>query len=92
MLEDAIGAAAKSLTSTTLGALLFLLIVGYYFTVKMLRQDIKDIQAELKKEREDHDKTRQEQKQDLRSLGNVVIAVDRMKDALIENSLGRSKP
>ncbi|MGA1801498.1 hypothetical protein [Rhizobium sp. HT1-10] len=92
MFEDAIGAAAKSLASTTLGALLFLLLVGYYFTVKMLRQDIEKVEAELKKERDDHEKTRQEQKQDLRSLGNVVIAVDRMRDALIDNSLGRRAP
>jgi len=92
-MEEAIGTAAKSLTGTTLGAVIFLLMVGYYVTfkvlVKIFREDIKDLQTQLEKERDAHEKTRQEQKQDLRSLGNVVIAVDRMRDALIDNSLGR---
>lgn len=91
MLEDAIGAAAKSLTSTTLGAVLFLALVGWYFTARALRQDIREVQDELKRERDAHQKTREEQITDLRNLGNVAIAVDRMRDALIDNSLGRSR-
>lgn len=89
MIEEIIGAAAKNLAQTTLGSLLILCLIAFYFTVKTLRQDIKDVQAQLQKERDEHEKTRQEQKQDLRSLGNVVSAVDRMRDTLIENSLGR---
>lgn len=92
MLEDAIANAAKSLSSTLLGSLLLLLIVAYILTIRVLRQDIREIQDELRRERDAHQKTREEQITDLRNLGNVTEAVNKMRDAIVEGYLGKQRP
>lgn len=89
MIEDAITNAFKNLNNTLLGSLLIILMIAYYFTVRFLRQDLKEVQEELRREREAHQKTRDEQLTDLRNLAHVAKAVDEMRTALVDYSLGR---
>lgn len=91
MLEDAFADAAKNLNSTTLGSVLILVLITFFFTVRALRQDIKEKNEELKTERLDHQKTRDEQKADLRDMARLASAIDEMKDKFVETSLRRDR-
>lgn len=82
MLEEAFKGAAQNLNSSVLGSVLILVLVAFAVTVKLLRQDIKDLQAEVKAEREAHQATRESQLEDIRNLNNVATSISGLQTAI----------
>lgn len=79
MIEEAFSGAANTLNQTVLGSVLIIGILGYIVTVVILRGDLKKCQDQLTKEREDHQKTREEHMVDVRNLAHVASSVDGLK-------------
>lgn len=82
MLEEAFKGAAQNLNSSVLGSVLILVIVAFAITVKLLRQDIKDLQEEVKLERQAHQETRESQLEDIRNLNNVATSLNGLQTAI----------
>ena len=92
MLEESFLGAAKTLSATSVGAVLIIVLVAFFFTVRALRQDLKDKNAELREERISHQATRDAQITDLRNMGRLAEAIDSMSERFIDVSIGRKRP
>lgn len=92
MIEDGLADAFKNFNTTLMGSVLLLFLFLSYVAVRYLTGIIRDVQAELKKEREDHQKTREELLAAIRNLAPIAKSVDEMRNALVEVSLGRGRP
>lgn len=97
MLENAAVDMFKNFNSTLMGSVLILAILAFIFAFRFLQSIIKDLQQQLAKEREDHQKTREAQIADLRNLGHVgtavesvTRAVDRLQTTVV-TAIGRGK-
>lgn len=89
MFEDALVEAFKNLNGTALGSVLVLVLVAFFYSMRIMRQDIKELREELKREQEAHQKTRDGQLADLRNLVHIAKSVDDMRTALVDYSLTR---
>ena len=76
MLEDAAAEMFKNFNSTLMGSVFVLFIIASIFAFRFLKGIIEDLQQQLAKEREEHQKTRDAQIADLRNLGHVATSVE----------------
>jgi len=95
MLEGAAVDMFKNFNNTLMGSVLVLTLIAFVFAVRFLQSIIRDLQQQLAKEREDHQKTRDAQIADLRNLGHVATSVesvtrsvDRLQTTVVD-ALGR---
>lgn len=75
MIEEALGKAGTTLSESPAGAFLVFVCVAFFLTVRSLR-------AELKEERESHQKTRDAQLNDLKGMQKLAEASDAMREEL----------
>jgi len=90
-MDDLFIGSAKVLNTTTVGAMLIIVLIAFYFTVRTLRGDIKELQAQWKQEREDHQKTRDARFEDLQSIAHLTKSIESLNDKLVEIALGRMR-
>jgi hypothetical protein len=88
MIEDSIGTAINNFTNAdpVLGGVIILLLGSNAVTARFLLGIIRELKADLVSEREDHQKTRTAQIEDLRNLGQVAKSVDALRDILMRKS------
>lgn len=88
MIEDSIGTAINSFTTANpvLGGVIILLLGSNAVTARFLLGIIRELKSDLVAEREDHQKTRTAQIEDLRNLGQVAKSVDALRDILMRKS------
>ncbi len=90
-MDDLFIGSAKVLNTTTVGAMLVIVLIAFYFTVRTLRSDIKELQDQWKQEREDHQKTRDARITDLQSIAHLTKSIENLNDKLVEIALGRMR-
>lgn len=69
--------------SPVLGGVIILLLISNAVTARFLLSIIKDLKADLVKERDDHQTTRNSQIADLRTMGRIVESMDALRDTLV---------
>jgi hypothetical protein len=79
-----------TISASTIGALLVIVLIAFYYAVRMFRDDIKHLQDELKSEREAHQKTREAQIDDLRNMARLADAIDEMRDRIVDSAFRRT--
>lgn len=80
----------ETISTTTIGALLIIVLIAFYYAVRMFREDIKQIQDELRTEREAHQKTREAQLNDLRDMARLADAINEMRDRIVDKAFRRT--
>lgn len=81
MLEESFTGAAANLNQTVLGSVLLIGIIAFALTVRLFRQDIKELNERLEKEQAAHQKTREEQIADIRNMAHVAASVEGLKSS-----------
>lgn len=84
MIEDTIRDAASNFNQTILGSVLVLTIIVSYLMFRFLNSIISELKADLKAEREAHQKTREGQIEDIRTLGHVANSVDGLRSSITD--------
>lgn len=75
MVDEGLGKAFSTLSESPVGAFLVVVCIAFFLTVRALR-------AELKLERESHQKTRDAQLNDLKGMQKLAEASDAMREEL----------
>ncbi len=82
-MEDAIGDAFRNFNNAgLLGSVVVIMMVAFVFQFRFLNKIIEELRAELREEREAHQKTRDAQIVDIRNLGHVASSVDGMRSSM----------
>lgn len=81
MFDEGFAGAASNLNQTVLGSVLLLVIIAFALSVKMFRQDLKELQERLEREQAAHQKTREEQIADIRNMAHVAASVEGLKSS-----------
>lgn len=84
MIEDSLRDAASNFNQTILGSVLVLVLIASYFMFRFLNGIITELKAELKAERDAHQKTRDGQIEDIRTMGHVAGSVDGLRNSITE--------
>lgn len=94
-IEEAAGEALKNFNSTLMGSVfvVFMVLAGIAF--RFLTTMIRELQEQLKLEREEHQKTRQAQIDDIRNLAHMASSFDGVtrsveRLSVVVETLGRS--
>lgn len=88
---QAITGAARNWTEYTFGSMLLVMCIWHYLTVKFHREEIREWKAELAKEREAHDKTRDRHEADNSALRKLAETMDRLQDGITDIALNRRR-
>lgn len=91
MPDEILTDAAKTLSTSVLGAVLVLFVVLTFFVVRALRQDIKDLQARLDKSEEAHQRTRDSQLDDLRKTHGLASSIDDLRNSLVDSIVRKER-
>lgn len=84
MIEDALTQAFSNLNQTLLGTVLVITIIASIFMFRFLNGIISELKSDLKTEREAHQKTRDSQIGDIRSLNHVATSVDGLRSSMTD--------
>lgn len=85
-MEESIGTALKGFTdaSPVLGGVIILLLAAIVWQSRFYGGIIKEMKEDYKSEREAHDKTRAEQREDYRNMAHVTKSVEGLQDSVKE--------
>lgn len=88
---EAITGAARNWQEFAFGSMLFVVCIYHYLTVKAHRDEIKEWKAELQRERESHDKTRERHENNNNAIRGLTEAVKMTQDGLRELTFDRRR-